>query len=356
MSGAPQTIDDLETPAVVIDLDIVERNLRRWQDYCDRHGIANRPHIKTHKVPELAQRQRELGARGLTCQTLGEAEVMAAHGFDDILLTYNILGTPKLNRLAALHEQIRVRVGCDSEIALAELERASTNPDRPFEVVVECDTGAARCGVVDPEAAVALAERLDGTPGLRFAGIFTYPPKRRPEAARSFFQATLERLEAKGLEAEIVSFGGTPDMWQAHELDQATEYRAGTYIYNDLMQIDAGSARLEDCALTVLSTVVSRPEHGRGVIDAGSKSLTSDLGGLSGYGRILEYPDAVIHQLSEEHGHVDFSSSSRHPGVGERVRVIPNHVCPVSNLVEHVHGLRDGRIERRFAVKARRRA
>ncbi|MEO1017848.1 MAG: D-TA family PLP-dependent enzyme [Pseudomonadota bacterium] len=353
MSREPKTLDDLDTPAVVIDLDIVDCNLRRWQDYCDSHGLANRPHIKTHKVPELAQLQRDLGAKGITCQTLGEAEVMADHGFDDILITYNILGAAKLARLRALHDRIHLRVGCDSDVALDQLKDAAAGLERPIEVVVECDSGALRCGVVDPEQAVDLAEKLDRAAGLKFAGLFTYPPKMKPEAAQVFFEETLGRLNAKGLEAEIVSNGGTPDMWRAHEVNLATEHRVGTYIYNDLMQVAAGAASLEDCALTVLATVVSRAESERGVIDAGSKSLTSDLGGQTGHGRMVEYPDAVIHGLSEEHGHVDFSRAGERPKIGERVRIIPNHVCPVSNLVDRVFCMRNDQVERSFAVAAR---
>jgi D-serine deaminase-like pyridoxal phosphate-dependent protein len=346
-------IVELDTPAVLVDLDRVERNLARFQAYCDRHGIRNRPHVKTHKLLELARRQVELGAIGICCQKLGEAEVMAAGGLTDILIPFNLLGPAKLGRARALAERVTLRVSADDPVVVDGLAEAFASATRPLPVLVECDTGARRCGVQSPTAALELALRIDRAPGLTFAGLLTYPAKGAPEKAAAFLAEAKALIEAAGIPVPVVSSGGTPDMWRAHEFPVIGEYRVGTYVYNDRMQVAAGAARWEDCALTVLTTVVSRPTSDRAILDAGSKSLTSDLVGQSGHGRIVEYPEAVIYALSEEHGHVDLSACTARPRVGEKVRVIPNHACPVSNLFDRVVTVRGDRVEGSLAVAAR---
>jgi D-serine deaminase-like pyridoxal phosphate-dependent protein len=345
-------IDDLETPSVIIDLDRVERNLERWQDHCDRHKLGNRPHIKTHKLLELARRQVELGAIGIACQKLGEGEVMADGGLADILIPYNLLGPAKLARARALAGRVALRVTCDSLPVAEGLSQAFAGAGRPLGVLIECDTGALRCGVGTPEAAVELAQSIDRLPGLRFDGLMTYPAPGGQPAVRAFIAATRALLARHGLEAAIVSSGGTPDMWRAHEVEGVTEHRAGTYVYYDRMQVRAGAATFDDCALRVLTTVVSRPTADRAILDAGSKSVSSDLGGLDGYGLIEQYPQARIAKLSEEHGHVQLGEGGR-PKLGERVTIIPNHCCVVSNLFDEVVGVRGDEVERRFRVAAR---
>ena len=350
---ATSRIDDLDTPAVLVDLDRVERNLSRWQDHCDAHGLANRPHIKTHKLVELARRQRELGAVGIACQKLGEAEVMADGGLADILIPYNLLGPAKLGRAVELAGRVALRVSCDSAEVAAGLSEAFAGSDRTLGVLVECDTGAQRCGVQTPAAAVELAQRIARLPGLRFDGLMTYPSPGGQPQVRAFVAGALAELARAGLEAGIVSSGGTPDMWRAHTVEGVTEHRVGTYVYNDRMQIRAGSATLEDCALRVLTTVVSRPTAGRAILDAGSKSLSSDLYGLEGYGLIEQYPEARIDKLSEEHGHVELAATGAAPRLGERVTVVPNHCCVVSNLFDEVVAVRGDRVEARLKVAAR---
>lgn len=344
---------DVDTPAVLVDLDRVERNLTRFQAYCDRHGIANRPHIKTHKVVEFARRQVELGAVGICCQKLGEAEVMASAGLGDILVPFNLLGPAKLGRARALAERIALQVSADDPKVVDGLAEAFASAPRPLPVLVECDTGAERCGVQTPEAARDLACRIDRARGLRFAGLMTYPAKGAPARAAAFLAEAKALIEAEGLAVAKVSSGGTPDMWRVHEHPVVTEYRVGTYIYNDLMEVACRAATLDDCALTVLTTVVSRPTSDRAILDAGSKSLTSDLNGQTGHGRIVEYPEAVIYALSEEHGHVDLSACSARPAIGEKVRVIPNHACPVSNLFDRIVTVRGDQVEGSLAVAAR---
>jgi len=343
----------IDTPAVCIDLDVVDANLQRFQSYCDANSMKARPHIKTHKLPDFAHRQIALGAGGITCQKIGEAEVMAASGIEDVLLTYNIIGAGKLARLRALAQRCQVTVVADNQFVLDGLAAAFAGGP-PLRVLVECDSGGGRCGVQTPDEAVKLAEAIDLTDGVHFAGLMTYPPKGNIEAVRDWLGEAMHAFQRAGLSCEVVSSGGTPDIWRAHEVTTATEHRAGTYIYNDRMMVAAGAATWETCALDLLTTVVSRPTETRAVLDAGSKAFSSDMGGLEGHGFIREYPGAVIHSLSEEHAVVDLSAcTGAKPAIGERVRVVPNHACVVSNLFNTVHGLRDDRVERVFTVEAR---
>jgi len=329
-------IEDVDTPVVLIDLAKVEANLKRTQDYADAHGVKLRPHIKTHKLPRFAKRQLELGAIGITVQKLGEAEVMADAGITDIFLPYNILGAAKLARLKALNERITIRVTADSEETVAGLSRTFAGAQKSLEVLVECDTGMGRCGVQNPQEALALAKKIDAAPGLVFAGLMTYPAAGQYAQAAQWLREAKNLLTSAGLPPRIISNGGTPDLWHAHETEVASEHRPGTYIYMDRYQVEKGAATFEDCALTVIVTVVSRPTDERAVIDAGSKALSSDTLGLSGFGHVVEYPDAVVTGLSEEHGTINLSRCAVKPKVGEKIRIIPNHCCVVSNLFDTV--------------------
>jgi len=346
-------IDALDTPFAAIDLDIVERNLARAQRYFDEHKLALRPHIKTHKIPELARRQVELGARGITCQKIGEAEVMADAGIADILLTFNIVGPLKLSRLVDLAGRVRLSVVADSREVAAGLSAAMAEAGLALTVLVECDTGAKRCGVQTPDEAALLARAIDRLPGLAFGGLMTYPPKAQIEITRRWLAEAVAAIRAMQLEVPAVSVGGTPDMYRAHEIDLSTEHRPGTYIYSDRYMAAHGVGTLADCALRIVATVVSRPTADRAIIDAGSKSFSSDPMGLEGYGAILEHPEAALAQLSEEHGHLDLSRCRDKPRVGDRLTIIPNHACAVSNLHDRVHGVTGDRLERIFEVKAR---
>jgi D-serine deaminase-like pyridoxal phosphate-dependent protein len=347
------TIRELDTPVVLIDLDRVEANLKRAQDFADAHGVKLRPHIKTHKLPQFAKRQVELGAVGITCQKIGEAEVMADAGLTDILLPYNILGAPKLKRLLALARRTNLKVTADSTTTVDGYAKTFAGSGITLPVLVECDTGAGRAGVQTPEEALALARHIAASDGLHFAGLMTYPAKGMVAQANAWLEQATRLLKEAGLSPEIVSTGGTPDLWHSNENRAATEYRPGTYIYLDRFQAHEGVGTLDDCALTVLATVVSRPTETRAILDTGSKALTSDTLGLEGFGHIIDYPDAVIVGLSEEHGTVDLSHSTKKPQVGEMVRIIPNHACPVSNLFDDVVFVRGDEVVGTAAVAAR---
>jgi len=343
-------LDELETPVPVVDIDRMEANISRLQEYLDQHKIANRPHIKTHKIPAIAQRQMDAGAVGITCQKVSEAEIMAEAGFNDIFLPYNIVGEKKLQRLMTLASRITVSVTADSAVVIRGLSRAAEHAGLNMTVLVECDTGAGRCGVQSPAEAAELARLIAGLPNLHFGGLMTYPTN---EHLDDFVRSTRSLLKGAGLPIERVSGGGTPCMWQAHMHPELTEHRAGIYVYGDRLTLRSGAVLLENCALQIHTTVVSRPTAERGILDAGSKSLSSDLHGLDGYGYICEYPEAKIYALSEEHGHVDFSACAQKPQIGERLTVIPNHCCTVTSLFDEVVGVRDGEVEIIWPVAAR---
>lgn len=331
-----KTLNELDTPCVLIDIDRVEANLKRGQAQADALGVALRPHIKTHKIPRFALRQVELGAVGITVQKLGEAETMADGGLDDLFLPYNILGAAKLARLRALNERVTLKVTADSPDTVAGYARTFAASEKPLVVLVECDTGLGRCGVQTPAQALALARQIAMAPGLALGGLMTYPAAGKIAQSDRWMADAVALLAEAGLECAVVSGGNTPDLYRL-EKSVVTEIRPGTYIYFDRGQVSLGAAGWDDCALTVLATVVSRPTAHRIVIDAGSKSLTSDLFGLTGYGVIMGDTGVTVTSLSEEHGVIELETASDQPRVGDRLRIIPNHACPVSNLHDVVH-------------------
>ena len=343
---------ELETPIPVVDLDRLERNLRRWQQHCDELGLASRPHVKTHKCVEIARRQVALGAGGLTCQTLGEAETMADAGLNDVLVPSNVVGEPKLARLARLLERADVTVAIDDEGVLPGLDGAAARAGKPLRVLVECDTGHGRTGVGSPAAASALAVAVSRCAGLRFAGFLTYPS---PPGSRIFLAAAVEGAQRHGLAVETVSAGGTPAMWAADALrPTVTEYRAGTYAFHDRATVASGAATLDDVALTVCATVVSRPARDRAILDAGSKALSSDRSAAEGFGLVLEAPESSLVKLDEEHGYVELANGDSLE-LGQQVRIVPNHACVVPNLFAELALTRDGAYAGRWTVDARAR-
>jgi D-serine deaminase-like pyridoxal phosphate-dependent protein len=344
-------LSDLETPVLTADLDAIERNVARVQAYCNEHGLALRPHIKTHKLPELARLQLEAGAVGITCQKLGEAEVMAGAGIEDILVSFPLVGETKAERLAALAARVKMTVVGDSAAVAEGLSAVLARRGVEVDFLVECDTGLGRTGVQSPEEAADLAVLVDELDGLRFAGLMTYPSL--PETA-PWLRAAREAIEARGLAVGRISGGGTPTADRTHELGVVDELRLGTYIYGDRACIENGSVALEDCALRVIATVVSRPTRERAIIDAGSKTLTSDAAvGATGHGFVLEHPDAEIYNLNEEHGYVDVSRCPRPPEIGDRVTIVPNHACTTANMHDEVVMHRGGEVVETLPTAAR---
>lgn len=330
------SITDIDTPALVINESKAIQNINAFQQHCNAAGLALRPHIKTHKSVYFTHKQLEAGASGITCQKIGEAEVMADAGVQDILITFNIIGQNKLKRLQTLLNRVdRLSVTADNESVIEGLSQTLTADDRTLNVLVECDTGAERCGVQTPQEALALAQLIDAKPHLTFQGLMTYPPAGGATHSAGFMRDTRELLSQAGITCPVVSTGGTPDMWTASTEEVFTEYRIGTYIYNDRSLLARGTSQEQDCAAHVHVTVVSTPTPERAVIDAGSKVLTSDLNGLNGYGYVLGHPGAAIEKLSEEHGVLKVNPAA---GIkpGDRLQIIPNHVCVVSNMFDSI--------------------
>ena len=357
---------ELETPLPVVDLDRRERNLDQAARYAREHQLGLRPHIKTHKSTRLAAEQLRRGAVGLTCATPYEAEVMSEVA-DDILLAYPPVGALRARRIAALPEHVRLTVALDSATATDDLATAARAADREIAVYVELDLGMHRVGLPVVDDAIALARRIRDSAPLSFAGIAFYPGHIREPAEsqdaklaalRDGLGDALSRFERAGVAAGSVSGGSTPTMWRTHELPGVTEFRPGTYIFNDRTTAEIGTCAWTDCALTVLATVVSTAVPGQAVIDAGSKALGREpLRGASvgddGFGSLLEHPEVTVKSMSEEHGILDVSRSTWRPRVGERVRVIPNHVCIVVHLNDLVVGVRGTAVETSWPVAAR---
>ena len=347
-----------ETPVVFLDLDHVEKNLIRAQSYFDLHKIQNRPHIKTHKSLLFAKRQIELGAVGITCQKLGEAEVMANGGIKDILITYPIVSQKKIDRLLNLNNQIKITTVVDNVEVARILSDAATATGKQLRVLVECDTGGERCGVQSPVSASDLARSIALLPGLKYCGLMTYPPKGQVGNTTEYLNNAIGLIKENGIEVELVSIGGTPDMYKAHEiklssLNTIQEHRPGTYLFSDRYMVENKVGPIEDCALQIAVTVISRPTENRAIIDAGSKTFSSDFMGFSDHGIILEYPKARIEKLSEEHGHINLSNCTKKPAIGEMLTIIPNHACAVSNLTDYFVGVKENGSAIHIRVDAR---
>ncbi len=337
---------DVETPAGVIRLDRVQRNLRRTAAYAAEYGLAWRPHVKTHKSLELGRMQLEAGAIGFTVATLREGEVMSSLT-DDLLLAYPPFGRSKLARVAALASKVRLGVALDSIEALSGVAQAGLEGGRPIRVLVEVDLGMKRVGVPTPDAAVRLAGEVANKPGVTFGGILFYPGHiRLPMAEQAGALATLsdslarvlEALEKAGLTPKVVSGGSTPTLWRSHEIPRLTEIRPGTAIFHDRDMLSMGVCEEDEIAYHVLATVVSTAVPGQAVIDAGAKALSREefRGGGEGYGVVAEHPEVVVARVSEEHGVLDLSDTGWRPAIGERVRIIPNHVCVSVNLQDRL--------------------
>lgn len=357
-------LERIETPAAVVDLPQMAANLLRTAGYCREHGFGYRPHSKTHKAPGIGAAQLLAGAGGLTVATLQEAEVMAAV-CDDVLLAYPQVGPAKVARLVELAGKVRrITVAVDSTEALDGISRAARSGKHTIGILVELDAGMGRAGVQTPAEAVALARAAAGASGLRYDGVMFYPGHiREPGWEQDGRLADLQRridqfieaLDVAGLRPRNVSGGSTPTLWRSHQIKGMTELRPGTTVFNDRTTAEIGVCRWEECAYSILATVVSTAVPGQAVIDAGSKALAKEelRGTGRGYGALLDRPDVVVKSLSEEHGQLDLSGTDWRPKVGDRVRVVPNHVCVSVNLQERVWGLKGGQLVCHWPVAAR---
>ncbi len=350
----------LDTPALVVDLDIMEDNLRRMADYCHQHQLTLRPHVKTHKSPLLARRQIDMGSVGITVAKVGEAEVMSEAGLHDLLLAYPIIGPHKVRRLSAVLENARVSVSLDSEEAVDWVSRAAES--RSLDVLVEIDFGMRRCGVPPGREPLRLARAIEAKSGLRFKGIMHYSGHVHPDLEGT----TLERLDdelarqlelfrSEGFQVEVVSGGSTPSAYYSHRLGNLTEIRPGTYIFNDRNTVHWGACTQDQCAGFLWTTVVSNAVPGQAIIDGGSKTFSSDglaPGNATGYGIVTGFPGIEFVRMNEEHGYLQLPEGLE-LDVGQQLRVIPNHICAATNLHDRVWGIRQDEVVEEWEVAAR---
>ena len=356
---------ELDTPALFVDLNILEKNLAAMARYGREHSLGLRPHTKTHKTVELARMQVASGAVGLTVAKVGEAEVLAAAGFDDLLIAFPVYGEKKAERLARLCATRNIMVSLDSEVTARHLAAVMARRGVTLGVLVEVDVGAGRCGVSPGPQAAALAKIIDRLDGLLFRGLMAFfgnvwgnleqREKTIALVGRGLEQAC-EPFRKEKIPLEIVSGGSTPSAPLAHRVPGLTEIRPGTYVFNDLNTFYQGTCRLEDAAARVLATVVSTAVDGQVILDAGSKTLSSEplaAGPRSGYGLVLEAPQAQLHKLNEEHGLLAVPSPQPPLRVGDTVTVIPNHVCPCVNLHDEIFLVRNEEVVGRWQVAAR---
>ena len=358
-------VHDLDTPALIVDLDIMERNLRRVADYARAHGLRLRPHTKTHKTPALGRMQLALGAAGLTVAKVGEAEVMAATGTPDLLVAYPVLGERKLARLMEVARRTSVTVALDSSPAAQQLSEAAAVAGVRIGVLAEMDAGLHRVGVDPGAPLLELVQEIERLPRLEWRGIAFYPGHIKTagegadlalEELSGILRNSLTLLRANGLDPAIISGGSTPTLFRSHEVAGLNEIRPGTYIFNDRNTVACGACSFADCAATILTTVVSTARAGQFIIDGGSKTFSSDrlvTGGDDGFGQIVGMPGAHFVKMNEEHGFVSLASGSEELRVGDRIQVVPNHICVAVNLHETIYGVRGERVEEAWKVEAR---
>ncbi|MCC6170250.1 MAG: alanine racemase [Caldilineaceae bacterium] len=333
-------IHDLDTPAVVCDLDKVERNIREMAAHCREIGIPLRSHTKSHKLPEIAHMQIESGAVGICCQKVGEAEMMVAGGIEDILIPYNVVGATKVDRLLRLARRATISVAVDSVDTAQGIAEGAKRHGGTVRTLIELDTGGKRCGVQSPQAAQQLARQIVELPGIDFQGVMTYPS--RP-GIKPFLDETRALIEADGIAVNVVSAGGTGAEQLSKELG-CTETRAGSYVWEGLTRIESRDDLSDErCPLRIITTVVSTPAPGRIIVDGGMKTFCSYP--PTPYGFCVEHPEIFIYGMSVEHGHVDVSRSSHTFKVGERLSWVPLHQEMALNLHDELVGYRGEQVE-----------
>ena len=358
--------EDLDTPALVVHEDVLKRNLESMAAFAKAKGIAMRPHFKTHKTAQVAQMQQEAGAAGITCAKIGEVEALVDAGvMADFFIANEVIGRLKTQRLVNLMERVNVRVAVDSVEGAQGLQDAMAEAGKTLDVIVEVNTGQDRAGVL-PHEVLPLAEKIrEGMPNLRVLGLMTHEGHAGKTMSQEELTATAtdagtkmvnaaEQLREHGFDIGTVSVGSTPAAFETTQIEGITEMRPGTYVFQDNTIFRFGKIGPEDCALRILATVTSRPAPDRAVLDSGSKVLTVEPSQWrEGYGYIMEYPDARIVSLSEEHAVVKLPESMQGMKIGEKVEVIPNHVCPTVNLTDELFVVRNGDVVDTWPVIAR---
>jgi len=352
--------EEIDTPALLIDLPIMEANLRRMADFFSHKEAKLRPHTKTHKCPIIAQQQRDLGAIGITCAKLGEAQVMAGAGIRDILIANEIVGSAKISRLMDLAQRVNLMVAADDAENVRTLSSAASAKGVKIRVLVEVDIGMGRCGVQPGQAALTLAQEIDRCPGLTFAGLMGYEGHlvfvpsleertQRCREAMELLLQTRERMERSGLPVEILSGGGTGTYAITGQIPGISEVQAGSYLFMDTRYRGIEGLEGFGCALTVLATVISRPHPQRAIIDAGMKAMTHEFGMPAP----KDLPGAKLISLAEEHGIISLDGADRDLRVGDKIELIVSHGCTTVNLHDHYFAMRNGSLEAIWPIAAR---
>jgi D-serine deaminase-like pyridoxal phosphate-dependent protein len=358
-------ISELDTPAIVIDLDIMERNLQRVADYARQHGLEMKPHTKTHKIPALARKQMDLGAAGVTVAKTGEAEVMLEAAPKEIYVAYPVIGRKKLARLMEVGKKTKITVALDSLFAARQLSDAARESQVEIGIMVEADVGLNRMGVTPGEPLLDLGRQVSRLPWVQLRGITFYPghikntgeeSEQQLDELSSLVEEMTSDWKKAGLPLEIVSGGSTPALFSSHRIKGLTEIRPGTYIFNDRNTWRMGACAVTDCAASIITTVVSTARPKQMIIDGGSKTFSSDrLAGSNevSFGYVVDAPTATFTKMNEEHGFVDLRNVKKEFAVGDRVRIIPNHICVAMNLHEQVYGVRGDEVVETWKVAAR---
>ena len=372
MIGIREGISGLDTPILILNLDVLENNMQDMANACKEAGTNLRPHIKTHKTPSIAHMSINAGAVGIAVAKLGEAEVMEANGIRDIMVANQIIGAPKIKRLINLTKKIKISSLVDSIEGAEELSRIAAEEKVTLTVYLEIDIGMGRCGVKPGEPAIQMAKKLAELPNLELVGILGFRSvwfKNLPRyGSRDIWNLGIEegnilvenaeKIRMAGIPISNVVAGSTPTAKAASTVRGITEVQPGTYVFNDIMTASIGGCGIKDCAASVMVTVISRPSLTRAIIDAGTKTLVGDYSSrdfpslVEGYGLIKSKEGVILNGLSEEHGELLLDPDCDIK-VGDKLEIIPNHICPVVNMFDEIIGVRDGYIETVWPILAR---
>jgi D-serine deaminase-like pyridoxal phosphate-dependent protein len=358
----------VDTPALLIDNDIMEKNLAWMQAKADMYGVDLRPHIKTHKMPELARLQIERGAKGITVAKLGEAEVMVGQGISDVFIANQIVGAEKIRRLGALAESARISLGVDNVMQVDQLAEVFSALGKTVEVLIEVEVGERRCGLSDTGSILHLARHIGAANGVRLKGVFcheghTYGAKdaaecvRLAEESQEVVVGAAKALWEEGMPIDVISIGATPAMLLAPIHPEVTEIRPGTYIFMDVGQAGV-TGDFSRCAASVLSSVISKPTTSRVVFDAGAKALTMQRreGGIChtvGFGALKACPEVRLSRLFDEHAILEDHNFSAQVALGDKIEIVPNHICPTVNLYDSIYLVAQGQVIRKITVLCR---
>ena len=360
---------DIDTPALLIDKKKMLDNLQSMQAYADRNNVNLRPHTKTHKMPKLAQLQEDLGAAGITVAKVGEAEVMATRGLKDIFIANEIVGESKLNRIKALAETTNISFGIDNTYQVNEIEKVFENADQKAQVLIEIEVGEKRSGVTSEEQFTDLLRKLKECKNIEFKGVFShdghsYKAETIEECKQIFLDSVKSTLdyaqlaEEMNMTPETISIGSTPPFMLDFDIPSGvTEIRPGTYIFMDVSQSNV-IGHYNRCAASVLTTIISKPTIERVITDVGAKGLTAQsrnvgLTKTEGYGTLKDYNDVYVHGVFDEHAIINDAAFHEKINIGDKIEIIPNHICPVSNLYEKAYVISDNSVEEEIFVEAR---